>query len=251
MRGSSATPMGSVLWRPTVTQEPASNVAASGSRTPAAMPLPRLLAIPFLHHVQRRRQYITWIHPLGTLMRHDLRRRCRCRRLQTLSLAVAPGAPCVGEASRTPALVAPPGLEHGRPARLRAALAPAVPPPTVARAAHDHLGLAACANKYSGADALAHEPAQRACSSHRRSGSSRKRAAKQSDSPAPSIGRLRRAPVQYFARTRGFHGGARQSEQLPRRSGCRARSTSCRVLPRQGAVVHPRRGVWGYPRLHP
>lgn len=178
MPGSSATPMGNVLWRSTVPQESASNLAASGSRAPAAMPLPpRLLAIPFLLHVQRRRQYSTRTRPLGTLMRHDLRRRWRRGLFEQLSLAVAPGAPRVGEASRTPTLVALAGLAHRRPARLRAAFAPAVPSPTVARAAHHDLALAACANKYSGADALADEPAQRACSSHRRSGSSRKRAA--------------------------------------------------------------------------
>ena len=183
-------------------------------------------------------------------MRHDLRQRWWWWWwVEPLALPIAAGSPCMGKATRAATLIPPAGLAHGCPARLRAAFAPAVTTPTVARAAHHHLGLAACANKYSGADALASEPAQRACSSHRRSGSSRKRAAQQSDSPAPSIGRLRRAPVQYFARTRGFHGGARQSEQLPRRSGCRARSTSCRVLPRQGAVVHPRRGVWGYPRF--
>jgi hypothetical protein len=176
MRGSSATPTGNVLWHSTVTQEPASNLAASGPRAPTAMPLPRLLTTRFLHHVQRRRQYITRIRPLGTLMRHDLRRRWRCGLLEQLSLAIAPGAPRMGKAPRTPALVAPPGLAQRRPSRLRAAFTPAIAPPSVAHAAHQHFGLAACADKHSRADALAHEPARRASSRHRRSGSCLERA---------------------------------------------------------------------------
>jgi hypothetical protein len=119
----------------------------------------------------RLRQYITSLRGLGTLMRHDLRQRWWWWWwVEPLALPIAAGSPCMGKATRAATLIPPAGLAHGCPARLRAAFAPAVTTPTVARAAHHHLGLAACANKYSGADALASEPAQRACSSHRRSG---------------------------------------------------------------------------------
>jgi hypothetical protein len=62
-----------VLWRSTATQEVAPDLVVAGARTPAAMPLPRCFAIRALcHFIQVRRQYITPIHRLGTLMRHGI-----------------------------------------------------------------------------------------------------------------------------------------------------------------------------------
>jgi len=135
-------------------------------------------------------------------MRHDLRQRWWWWWwwVKPLALPIAAGSPCMGEATRAATLIPPAGLAHGCPARLRAAFAPAVTTPTVAPAANHYFGMTACANKYSGADALASEPAQRACTSHRRSGS-------------PATSALQNIPTRQHRQSVDF--GERRCNTLP------------------------------------
>jgi hypothetical protein len=181
MRCSSAAPMRNVWWHSSVMQQAAPDLAAARSPTPAAMPLRRLLATCALRHVRLRRQYITRSRHLGTLMRHDLCHRCRCRCrcrcwrrrrcAMQLALAITPRASGMGKAPRTPALVAPPRLAQRGTPRLCAALTAAVASPSIAHAAYQHLGLAACTDKHSRAHRPGLGPAARSGSRHRRSGS--------------------------------------------------------------------------------
>lgn len=179
---SSVAPISNVLWHSSVTQQAAPNLAVARSRTPAAMPLRRLLATCGLRHVQLRHQYSTRIHRLGTLMRHDLCRRwrwrwrCRCRRRRgwamQLSLAISPRAPGMGKAPRAPALIASPRRAQRCTPRLCAALAAAVALPSVADAADHHLRMAACTHEQASTDRPGNGPGRRSSSRHRRARSS-------------------------------------------------------------------------------
>jgi hypothetical protein len=107
-------------------------------------------------------------------MRHDLCHRCRRRRRRCamqFALAITPRAPGMGKAPRTPALVAPPRLAQRGSPRLCAAFTAAVASTSVAHAAYQHFGLAACADEHSRAHGPGLGPAARSGSRHRRSGS--------------------------------------------------------------------------------
>jgi hypothetical protein len=89
-----------------------------------------------------------------------------------LPLAISPRAPGMRKAPRAPALIASPRLAQRGTPRLCAAFTAAVASPSVAHAAHQHFGLAACADEHSRADGPGLGPAQHSGSRHRRSGSS-------------------------------------------------------------------------------
>jgi len=89
-----------------------------------------------------------------------------------LPLAISPRAPGMRKAPRAPALIASPRLAQRGTPRLCAAFTAAVASPSVAHAAHQHFGLAACADEHSRADGPRLGPAQHSGSRNRRSGSS-------------------------------------------------------------------------------